>query len=52
MFLWCRFDHSDITINFNQFLVLSFPPTLNDLGMDDPVRLLLLNCDVCFISIQ
>jgi hypothetical protein len=34
------------------FLCHLFPPTLNDSSMEDPVELLLVNCDVCLISIQ
>jgi hypothetical protein len=29
-----------------------FSLQLNDSGMDDPVGLLSLNCDVCLISVQ
>jgi hypothetical protein len=51
VFLSCRFDHSDIMTSFNQFLCCLFPPSLNDLGMDNLVKLLSLNCDVCLISV-
>jgi hypothetical protein len=45
------FAHRDIATSFNQSLSCVFP-TLNDSGMEDLVGLLLLNRDVCLISVQ